>query len=206
MLLPPTANRLFLDVGANDGIEMSSTYLLEQNGWKGLLVEPNLKLLDSLTTHRSSPVLVAGVSDDSAITMMATSDSCSTLGTLCSAKNSFSMKRLQETSTSPLFYQPTSVVSTEQLVEFFRANFDSYPSFIKVDVEGLETKVITSLLSSCCRPPIIEIENNERASSPGDLLIQEGYSCNIVLEGFVEIWTNLKIPPLHRVIKLFSQI
>ena len=82
MITPIGSNRLFCNIGANDGVDMSSTYLLEQNGWKGLLVEPNLNLYPSLQHNRISPVLAAGVSDGPEIIMMVTSNTCSTLGTL----------------------------------------------------------------------------------------------------------------------------
>jgi hypothetical protein len=38
----------FIEVGANDPINLSQTYLLEQNGWEGILVEPQAEYCDRL--------------------------------------------------------------------------------------------------------------------------------------------------------------
>ena len=58
-LVNASANRLFLDLGANDGVSGSSTYRLEKNGWRGMLVEPNVKLFPSLLENREKSVLMS---------------------------------------------------------------------------------------------------------------------------------------------------
>lgn len=50
-------NRLFVDVGANDGITGSMTYNLEQNGWSGILIEPNPILIEELKNKRTSIII-----------------------------------------------------------------------------------------------------------------------------------------------------
>ena len=67
-------NKLFLDLGANNGIDLSSTYLLEKLGWTGLLVEPNLELISSLSNNRSADILSAAVAPTHAISILSTSD------------------------------------------------------------------------------------------------------------------------------------
>ena len=43
------SNRFFLDIGAHDGIELSNTYLLEQQfAWQGICVEANLEIYELL--------------------------------------------------------------------------------------------------------------------------------------------------------------
>jgi FkbM family methyltransferase len=42
----------FVEVGANHPTEGSQTWLLEQNGWRGILVEPQERLFQQLTQHR----------------------------------------------------------------------------------------------------------------------------------------------------------
>ena len=86
-LSPLTENPLFLDVGANDGITGNSSLLLEQKGWKGLLVEPNISLLSSLLEFRTSSVLVGAVASENGILNLATSN-IHTLGTCLVDDNS----------------------------------------------------------------------------------------------------------------------
>jgi len=53
----------FIDVGAADGIRFSNTYLFEQRGWEGILIEPNPKSYEELQQNRSSPAVECVVTD-----------------------------------------------------------------------------------------------------------------------------------------------
>jgi FkbM family methyltransferase len=55
----------FLEIGANDGFEISNTHYLEQHfGWTGLLVEANPRYLPSLTKRRAQIANVAVATTD----------------------------------------------------------------------------------------------------------------------------------------------
>lgn len=43
----------FVDVGAYDGVEHSNTFALEQRGWTGVCIEPNVQVFGTLHTMRS---------------------------------------------------------------------------------------------------------------------------------------------------------
>jgi FkbM family methyltransferase len=54
----------FIEVGANDGFELSNTLYLEQHfGWTGVLVEANPRYLDSLSRRERSIVVNKAISD-----------------------------------------------------------------------------------------------------------------------------------------------
>src|ERR1035437_6830450 len=57
----------FVDVGANDGVYGSNSYLLERHGWTGLLVEPSDRLAEACRRARPGSVVVnkAAVGDPS---------------------------------------------------------------------------------------------------------------------------------------------
>jgi FkbM family methyltransferase len=42
----------FVDVGAHDGVTLSNTKLLEENGWKGICVEPIPEVFEQLSKNR----------------------------------------------------------------------------------------------------------------------------------------------------------
>lgn len=50
-------NGFFIDIGANDGIKLSNTYLLEKDyQWKGICVEPNPRIFNLLYTNRPNAI------------------------------------------------------------------------------------------------------------------------------------------------------
>src|SRR3990167_4333166 len=58
-------NGFFVEAGALDGLFMSNTKLLEDLGWKGLLIEPSRKAYEKCAKNRSSLVInCALVSND----------------------------------------------------------------------------------------------------------------------------------------------
>jgi FkbM family methyltransferase len=51
-------NKIFLDIGANDGFTQSNTYELEtKNNWTGLLIEPSVKWKDKLIKERPNSII-----------------------------------------------------------------------------------------------------------------------------------------------------
>jgi FkbM family methyltransferase len=52
----------FVDVGANDPKNMSQSWLLEQKGWRGVLVEPQPRLAEKLKRERRVPVFACACS------------------------------------------------------------------------------------------------------------------------------------------------
>ena len=49
---------IFIEVGAADGVQQSNTKLLEQRGWRGLLVEPNKQLYDVCVQRRPNSYVI----------------------------------------------------------------------------------------------------------------------------------------------------
>jgi len=47
----------YIEAGATDGVLQSNTLLLEQNGWKGILVEPNSNFLTTLKQNRPNAII-----------------------------------------------------------------------------------------------------------------------------------------------------
>jgi len=55
----------FVDIGAYDGISNSNTFLLEQNGWKGICFEPNPNVFSRLRENRICNCCNMAISDES---------------------------------------------------------------------------------------------------------------------------------------------
>lgn len=49
----PRTGGFFVEIGANDGVTHSNTFLLEKLGWSGIIAEPNPALSDQLRENRT---------------------------------------------------------------------------------------------------------------------------------------------------------
>tara|TARA_Y100001968_G_C19417914_1_gene750027 strand:+ start:1510 stop:2337 length:828 start_codon:yes stop_codon:yes gene_type:complete len=184
---------LFLDIGANDGLTNSSTFFLEIQGWKGILIEPNVELNNTLLSRKNSIVINTAISDVSGIGILSTSNKAHMLGTLIEDPNSFSIQVLNCAvnyfNENEFKKIPVSVISTKIIMEFFLKQFGMPPNFLKIDVEGKEHNIVKSLVSSGIYPDFIEIENNLRESLCDQYLSNIGYKCIIVIDAHIEIWS-----------------
>ena len=157
---------VFCEVGANDPIAGSQTWLLEQNGWHGVLVEPQSALHEKLRTVRKK----------SQVFQVA----CSAPGQegemdlLISSENGSSTLQKQRDTHGTQFVK-TERVKVMTLDEILRsANLDRL-DFLSIDVEGHEIEVMRGLDFKRYRPALILIEDGVRDLSRHRYLKGCGY-------------------------------
>jgi len=128
----------YLDIGANDPFYINNTALFYKLGYKGVLIEPDIKMFNKLKRKRpKDKVLKLGVAEhsgDSVIYIMEPS----TLNT-CSFEEAKSYERLGHKIIRK------RKIQTKNINSIIKENFESYPNFLSIDVEGLDYEVITSL-------------------------------------------------------------
>lgn len=201
--------KTFVDIGANDGHNASSTFSLEQRGWTGLLVEPNIDLIPELIQYRKSPIISAAVGEEHGIGYLNYADTVDGLGTLVQNHDSYEFRRLlheAKLKSQPLKKTPCPTITMSSLMECFHKLYATRLLYLKIDVEGFEINVVQQLscIDKDLRPSIIEIENNQRRSDSADVLTSLGYTCSIVLDSFVEIWLDRAIDK-SRLLSFFSR-
>jgi FkbM family methyltransferase len=141
----------FVEVGANDPIFLSQSYLLEQNGWKGILVEPQEACCRKLREHRPhSQVWQAACSSPEkrgeAIFHIA-SDSVNS--------------GMQPNESDPeVVYVGTETVKVVTLDDILTASGEPSVDFLSVDVEGFEIDVLDGLDFSKRGPKLLIIEDH----------------------------------------------
>lgn len=143
----------YLDIGANDPITINNTYLFYRKGFKGVCIEPDPILYDRLRRLRKGDIcLNAGVGvkeEKEADFYMMTAN---TLNTFSKAEaeryQSYGNCKIEKILKVPL-------VSINDVIERY---LKPYPTFVSLDIEGLDFEIIKTFDFSKLRPEIFCIE------------------------------------------------
>lgn len=125
-------NGYFVEIGAYDGIEYSNTYLMEKDyGWKGLLIECNVRWFPSIYEHRDCVFMpYAAYNEDNKI--------------LEFYDTGHGLSGLVETNKH--VYQeecPKIIVLTKKLTTMLdNARAPNFIEFLSIDTEGSEYEIL----------------------------------------------------------------
>ncbi|ORA46309.1 hypothetical protein BST22_22165 [Mycolicibacterium chubuense] len=143
----------FIELGANDGLQASNTFLLEQElSWSGILIEPIPQLADEAQRNRPRATVIcaaASSSSECAIIDMAYEDLTS---------------KVEMSGSGGVSVATTTLSTVIDHVAKGRA-----PDLLSIDVEGHELDVIAGLDLKRHRPRWILVES-DRPEQVGELL------------------------------------
>jgi len=157
---------LFVEVGANDPVAGSQTWHLEQNGWRGVLVEPQSAHFAKLREQRKNSQVfqVACSSPDLEGEMdllLADQDGSSTLR--------------RQRDTHGTHFVGTERVKVTTLDKVLQSAGVAKIDFLSLDVEGHEIEVMRGLDFARYQPALILIEDGVRDLSKHRFLKSRGY-------------------------------
>jgi len=148
----------FIDIGAYDGITKSNSWALERAGYKGFLVEANQTLVDQISEKRSSKVIPCAV-----VAKDMVGDSFSILIPENARASSARIVSASFKSSSAAKKYDVKLMRTAELLEQFRETFGKDAlrnAYVSIDIEGLDLKIFSEILSLGGRPACISIEHN----------------------------------------------
>jgi FkbM family methyltransferase len=157
---------IFVEVGANDPVAGSQTWLLEQQGWRGVLVEPQSSHCEKLRQQRKNSQVfqvacsgpgMAGEMD----LLLAEEDGSSTLR--------------QQQDTHGTDFVGTERVQVTTLDKVLAAAGVDKIDFLSLDVEGHEIEVMRGFDFSKFSPGLILIEDGVRDLTKHQFLKSRGY-------------------------------
>jgi FkbM family methyltransferase len=162
-------NGYFIEVGANDGISFSNTYLLEKDyGWTGICVEPLPDKFEQMVKRRPESICVqkAVFSQSDLILDFTVANMFSGLVDFidCHREGRVSNK-----------IKVTTITMDDLLKQSHAPNFIEY---LSIDTEGTELEVLKSIDHSTYKFGIIHLEHNgvePRRTDMRKLLESKGY-------------------------------
>jgi FkbM family methyltransferase len=164
-LLQQKKGGFFMDIGANDGITFSNSFLFEEKGWKGVCVEPHPIVFQTLNEKRSCHCLNACISEqDGIVDFLAVEGPAHMLSGIESFLSEDHLRRInQEISEKggELRRIQIEAITPESLLKRYEIDVID---FLSVDTEGCELPILRSLLrsKSTPRPKVISVENGSR--------------------------------------------
>lgn len=157
---------VFVEVGANDPVAGSQTWLLEHNGWRGVLVEPQASLCEKLRSARPrSQVFQVACScpgsEGEADLILTEFDGNATLK--------------PQRDSHGINYVGAERVRITTLDSVLQAAGVSHIDFLSLDVEGHEIEVMRGLDFAKYKPDLILIEDGVRNLAKHNFLKSCGY-------------------------------
>jgi FkbM family methyltransferase len=164
-------NGFFVEVGAHDGIKFSNTLFLENNGWKGVCIEPHPAIYQLLLKNRPKCICIdyAAYKDDDKLLPFIMSDiSCGCSG--------FEYSNLHEF----IKNKKRCVVKTKKLTTILdEIKAPSFIEYISLDTEGSELDILNGLDFNKYKIGYFSIEHNHHQrnrESIRSFMISKGYS------------------------------
>ncbi|MFA6341138.1 MAG: FkbM family methyltransferase [Candidatus Paceibacterota bacterium] len=142
-------NGVFVDVGANHPTHGSNTYLLEENGWTGLAIEPQEKLRSLWPSVRKTRCLkyVVGSENKKVVFVEGTDDEHGLSGVEGFNKCKEGCKKV--------------TLEQKRLDDILTENNIRHVDYLSIDVEGYEMSVLESIDLSKSDIKLIGLENDQ---------------------------------------------
>jgi FkbM family methyltransferase len=153
-------NGLCIEVGANDGINDSTTYHFEQQGWDCLLVEPNPVLCTAIRKVRRGTLFECAASAATGSATLYVAEGAERAHGVSSLGAEADAEAARRISSFGFVARPVQV-PTRRLDDMLEeAGITRSPDFVTIDVEGHEIEVLKGFSIERWNPMIIIAEDN----------------------------------------------
>lgn len=163
-LFPRGATRTVVDVGANDGITGSNSLLLEQAGWRCLLIEPNPLLARRLRECRRGEVFECALSDHEGRATLRIVEGGPGADGLSSLESAASDHRRLKANGFTTRSVEVNIKRLDTLLE--EAQIPGTIDVLSIDVEGHEATVLSGFDIRRWHPRLVVIEDNSDYADP----------------------------------------
>ena len=169
----------FLEFGATNGLDLSNTFLLENNmNWSGVVAEPSPQWHMSLEDNRPKAKILKKCiwksSGDKLKFFMSDLGALSTLNDFTHSDETTLPQNTALRIKSGRIIEVNTISLNDVMKEYFN---DKAPSYISVDTEGSEFEILSSFDFKKYKPIFFSVEHNftNLESKIDDLMISNGY-------------------------------
>lgn len=169
----------FVDIGANDGIQWSNTYILENTyNWNGICIEPHPSIFKALISNRSCECLNIAISDTEEEADFFTIEGtweANMLSGLIKNYDSRHWNRITEEYKRYNGIPRTEKVKVLQLQTVLDKKNIKKIDYLSVDTEGSEVSILKSIDFNKVEVTLISVEQNYEREPFDEILTPYGY-------------------------------
>lgn len=175
-IFPNKKDGVFVDIGANDGVTLSNTLVLERLGWNGLAIEPIASTYEKLIASRKCTCINGGIAARTGEYTFRKIVGESEM--LSGIKEEFDPRHIERIDQAVAEQGGQVVDETIQcynLNELLEQHGIKQVDFVSIDVEGAELSILESIDFSRVKITAFAIENNYRDPRIPRLMKRNGY-------------------------------
>jgi len=167
----------FIDIGANDGVTLSNTYLLEKSlGWTGIAIEPIPRVYEKLRRNRSCLAVNACISEcNGEVDFFELDGSAEMLSGIISKYDKRHLERIERELFNSGGAKRVIRVPSMTFNTLCEHNNITKIDYLNIDTEGAEYDIIKSIDYSRIQIGVITVENNYIDNKINKLLSQKGF-------------------------------
>jgi FkbM family methyltransferase len=172
LYLEKANNGFYVDIGANDGISGSNTYLFESLGWEGICVEPIPNIFSLLKKYRKCDcynVALSSTFNESVDFLIAENADALSGITECLTEDHLKFAREHG---AKLKHIAVKTMTFNQIMTNYPGR--THIDFMSIDVEGHEVSILRTIDFTKYTFGFITIENNDERSIR-QIMEQNGY-------------------------------
>lgn len=163
----------YVEIGANDGITLSNTKVLEDIGWGGVCIEPLPNSFNKLKNNREAECYNVAISDTNGVIEFLEIDGYSEM--LSGILDKYDTRHLDRINREIVNYGGTKKIIEVKSVKFSDLINQDKIDYISIDVEGSELSILKSIDFKKHYIYCISVENNYGSTDVTDYLIDNGY-------------------------------
>lgn len=181
-LFPGREKGTFVDIGANDGITFSNTYLLEKMGWNGLAVEPIPSVYEELARNRQCITVGGCIAPKTGKGLFRhITGYPQMLSGLVNDYDPRHIERINRELDSHGGEYKDIEISCYNFNELLEDNGIFQVDYLSIDVEGAEYSILNSIDFDRIHISVISVENNYSDSGFPRLLIRKGFEFHSIV-------------------------
>jgi len=182
-------NRVFIEIGGNDGITLSNTcYLEKEAGWKGISVEPLPRAYRELEKNRSCITVQGAITEyDGHTAFYAITGGPEMLSGIPEKYDPRHKRRVRKNLKRQRATAEEITVPCFRLDSLLKQHAIDHVDYLSIDTEGGELDILRSIDLDAIQVEILSVENNYFNDEVECYLVGQGYRL-VAIAGLDEIY------------------